>query len=221
MLSVFRRPPDPAAASAWFAGSSGKALLDSEAACVRAALQQFPRQRSLWLGPAAARLVTAEAQAPSLCLHPVVAPALAGDLRCGLPLPLASECCAIVIVQHALEMTAEPELLLEECARVLIPGGWLWLLALNPLAPFRWRWSGHGLRGREPMTWRRRLRAVGLQPEPVSQGLGAGWRTGSEIHPHPGVGLRPAFLLRCEKRTLPLTPIRKPRAIGLQAGTPA
>ena len=52
MLSVFRRPPDPAAASAWFAGSSGKALLDSEAACVRAALQQFPRQRSLWLGPA-------------------------------------------------------------------------------------------------------------------------------------------------------------------------
>jgi len=221
MLSAFRRPPDPSAASAWFAGSSGKALLDSEAACVRTALQQFPRQRSLWLGPAAARLVTAEEQAPSLCLHPVAAPALAGDLRCGLPLPLASECFAIVIVQHALEMTAEPEVLLEECARVLIPGGWLWLLALNPLAPFRWRWAGNGLRGREPMTWRRRLRAVGLQPEPVSQGLGSGWRTGSEIHPHPGVGLRPAFLLRCEKRTLPLTPIRKPRAIALQASTPA
>lgn len=221
MLPAFHRPIDTAAAAAWFAGASGMALLASEAACVRAAIQQFPRQRSLWLGPAAAVAGEVEAQMPSLRLQPEPAQGFAGDLRCGPSLPLASECFAVVIVQHAQEMTDAPEALLEECARVLIPGGWLWLLALNPLAPYRWRWSGHGLRGREPVAWRHRLRAVGLLPEPVSQGLGPGWRAGSDPHPRPGVGLRPAFLLRCEKRTLPLTPIRKPRAIGLQAGTPA
>lgn len=221
MLPTFRRPIDSVAATAWFAGVSGKALLDSEAACVQAALQQFPRQRSLWLGPTTARMDAGQIQGPSLQLHPEPAQAFSGDLRCALPLPLASECCAVIIVQHVLEMTTMPEALLEECARVLIPGGWLWLLALNPLAPYRWRWGGHGLRGREPVSWRRRLRAVGLLPEPVSQGLGPTWRAGAGAPPGLGVGLRPAFLLRCEKRTLPLTPIRKPRAIGLQAGTAA
>lgn len=221
MLSAFRRSPDPAAAATWFAGVSGKALLDAEAASVRVALQQFPRQRSLWLGPAAARMADGELQFPPLCLQIEALPMFAGDLRCGLPLPLASECCAVIIVQHALEMVAAPEALLEECARVLIPGGWLWLLALNPLAPYRWHWSGHGLRGREPVAWRRQLRAAGLLPEPVSQGLGPGWRTHADTRPRPGVGLRPAFLLGSEKRTLPLTPIRKPHPIGMQAGTPA
>lgn len=221
MAFVFRSQPDPAAAEAWFAGAVGAVLLASETGSVRAALQQFPRQRALWLGPAAAGMPEECATALPLRLHPDRPEAYAGDLRCGLPLPLASACCALVIVQHAADAARDPRALLEECARVLIPGGWLWLLALNPLAPYRLRWNGHGLRGREPVAWRRLLRDVGLVPEPVSQGLGPAWRTAAATRPRPGVGLRPAFLLRCEKRTLPLTPIRTPRAIGLQAGTPA
>ena len=31
--------------------------------------------------------------------------------------------------------------------------GWLWLLALNPLSPYRLRWRGQGLHAREPVTW--------------------------------------------------------------------
>ncbi len=220
MASALRRSVAPNAAETWFTGPRGKLLLDHEAASVRAALQQFPRQRSLWLGPAAADLILDDDAAPPLRLHPT-AGTLVGDLRCGLPLPIVSECCALVIVQHAADMACDPQALLEECARVLIPGGWLWLLALNPLAPWRLRWSGNGLRGYEPVTWRRRLRAVGLQPEPVSYGLGPYWRSQAVSEPRPGVGLRPAFLLRGDKRTIPLTPVRSARPIGPQAGTVA
>ena len=27
---------------------------------------------------------------------------------------------------------------------MLVPGGKLWLFALNPLSPYRWRWNGNG-----------------------------------------------------------------------------
>ena len=218
---AFRSQPDPTAAEAWFAGEAGKALLDSEAACVRTALRQFPHWRGLWLGPSGAALPEEESLPFPLRLHPNGISTFTGDLRCAMPLPLASECCALVIVQHVADMTAVSEALLAECARVLIPGGWLWMLAINPLSPWRLRWSGQGLRGREPVSWRRRLRAVGLVPEPVSQGLGPTWRTQANQPLRPGVGLRPAYLLRSEKRSMPLTPVRKSRVIGMPAGTHA
>lgn len=218
---AFRSHPDSDAAAAWFAGEAGQALLASEAGCVHAALRQFPHWRGLWLGPSDVALPEEAGLPAPLRLHPVGASAFTGDLRCELPLPLASECCALVVVQHAADMTVAPEALLEECARVLIPGGWLWMLAINPLSPWRLRWAGQGLRGREPVSWRRRLRAVGLVPEPVSQGLGPTWRTLAHAPLRPGVGLRPAYLLRSEKRSAPLTPVRKARAIGMPAGTHA
>ena len=117
------------------------------------------------------------------------------------------------------DAAADPEALLEECARVLLPGGWLWLLALNPLSPYRWRWRGQGLRVSEPVTWRRRLRAVGLVPEPVSQGLGPTWEVAHDPRLQDGAGLRAAFLLRAQKRRLPMTPGRGQRVLRLQAGS--
>lgn len=104
---------------------------------------------------------------------------------------------------------------------MLVPGGWLWLLALNPIAPYRLRWRGHDLRAREPVTWRRLLRNAGLLPEAVSQGLGPVWNVMPVSHGQAGVGLRAAFLLRAEKRRWPLTPLPKTRVLGWQAGTPA
>ena len=88
--------------------------------------------------------------------------------RCAarLPLPLASEAVGDRGAAARAAMAAPiRRRLLAECARVLVPGGRLWLFALNPLAPYRWRWSGSGLRGCEPVSWRRRLRAAGLAPE--------------------------------------------------------
>lgn len=198
----------------------GQALLGSENDCVGAALRQRPGQAALWLGPAAAPLPDATDGPLTLRLHldDVV---FHGDLRCGLPLPLASDACAVVIVQHADAAGCDSAQLLAECARVLVPGGWLWLLALNPLSPYRLRWWGRALDAREPVTWRKRLRAAGLAPDSLTQGLGPVWDIAPDARLQDGVGLRAAFLLRAEKRRLPLTPLRKPRPLALQAGTTA
>ena len=195
-------------------------LLDSEADCVGAALQQRPGQAALWLGPAAASLTAVSDSLLPLRLHLDGTP-FHGDLRCGLPLPLASDACAVVVVQHGDGSGCDPAELLAECARVLLPGGWLWLLALNPLSPYRLRWWGQGLDAREPVPWRRRLRAAGLAPDSLTQGVGPVWDIAPDARLQDGVGLRAAFLLRAEKRRLPMTPLRKPRPLALQAGTTA
>ena len=213
----FRRQPDAAAADVWFAGRAGQAILASETECLRVALQQRTGQAGVWLRPGAADQACVLEDVALLRLQPDLA-GFAGDLRCGLPLPLASESCGLVMVQHLADAAADPEALLEECARVLLPGGWLWLLALNPLSPYRWRWRGQGLRVSEPVTWRRRLRAVGLVPEPVSQGLGPTWEIAHDPCLQDGAGLRAAFLLRAQKRRLPMTPGRAQRVLRLQAG---
>ncbi len=145
-----------------------------------------------------------------------------GDARCALPLPLAGESVGMVVLQHVLVPGDAGRALLAECARVLVPGGRLALFALNPLAPYRWRWRGTGLQATEPLVWRRRLREAGLQPEPLSQGLGPGWRLAPTPRVQAGAGLRAAYLLRAEKRAFPLTPVRQRRrvpAAGAAAAT--
>ena len=216
---AFRSHPDSDAAAAWFAGEAGQALLASEAGCVHAALRQFPHWRGLWLGPSDVALPEEAGLPAPLRLHPAGASAFTGALRCDLPLPLASESCGLVLMQHLTDLAEDPEALLEECSRVLIPGGWLWLLALNPLSPYRLRWRGQGLRVSEPVTWRRRLRGVGLVPDAVSQGLGPTWDIGHDPALQDGAGLRCAFLLRAEKRRSPMTPVRASTAVGWRAGT--
>ena len=143
-----------------------------------------------------------------------------GPLRCGLPLPLASDSCGVVVVQHLADISAETATLLDECARVLVPGGRLWLLALNPLSPYRLRWRGQGPRVSEPVTWRRRLRIAGLAPEAVSRGVGPTWRVAPEPAVQDGAGLRAAFLLRAEKRRSPMTPLRTPAKARFEPGLP-
>ena len=216
----FRRQPDAAAADVWFAGRAGQAILASEAECLRAALQQRTGQAALWLRPRAADQACALEDAALLRLQPEGA-GFGGDLRCGLPLPLASESCGLALVQHLADAAADPEALLEECARVLLPGGWLWLLALNPLSPYRWHWHGHGPRASEPLVWRRRLRAVGLQPETVSEGIGPRWRAVDDLRRQSGAGFRAAYVVRAEKRVLPLTPVRQPPALAMPQGAAA
>ena len=134
-----RRQPEPAAAAAWFAGIAGQAILASEADTLRQAAQDRPGQAGLWLSPSG--MGEAEVDLPLLRLR-AAARGFQGDVRCGLPLPLPSDSCGVVVVQHLADISAEPAVLLEECTRVLVPGGRLWLLALNPLSPYRWRWRG-------------------------------------------------------------------------------
>lgn len=214
---AFRRQPEPVTAAAWFAGLAGQAILASEVDSLRLAAQDRPGQAGLWLSPSG--MGEAELELPLLRLR-AAARGFEGDVRCGLPLPLPSESCGVVVVQHLADISAAPDALLEECARVLVPGGRLWLFALNPLSPYRLRWRGQGPRVAEPVTWRRRLRATGLAPDAVSRGIGPTWSIAPEPAMQDGAGLRAAFLLRAEKRRSPLTPLRKPAKARWEPGMP-
>lgn len=198
-------------ATGWFATGAGRAVLASETGVLQLAAQERPGQSGLLLCPGMPG--DARTSWPLLCLHDAEH-GFAGDVRCGLPLPLPSDSCGVVVVQHLADLSARPAELLEECARVLLPGGRLWLLSLNPLSPYRLRWRGQGPRAAEPVTWRRRLRALGLAPEPVSQGLGPVWSPAPHPGQQDGAGLRAACLLRAEKRRLPMTPLRTSRPLG-------
>ncbi len=198
----------------WFLTPAGRAVLASEDAAVAQALSDRPGLPWLWCGPDPDGEVTGGATGRGLCLTPA-GDGWHGAVTCALPLPLPSESFGAVVLQHvARPGGAHGPALLDEAARLLVPGGRLWLFLLNPLAPYRWRWRGAGISAAEPLVWRRRLRAAGLVPEPVSQGLGPNWSVRPSPEPQQGPGLRAAYLLRAEKRTLPLTPVRR-RALQL------
>ena len=220
-MPAFRRQPAPATAARWFADPAGQMVIASEADVLRTASRERPGQPSLWLQPGVVDMGDIDClEAPGVRLN-ATGGGFAGDIRCGSALPFANECCGVVVVQHLADISTESSRLLAECARILMPGGSLWLLAMNPLSPYRLRWQGQGPRAAEPVTWRRRLRAAGLVPDPVSQGIGPTWAISISPHLQDGAGLRAAFLLRAEKRRIPLTPMRAPQALRLQTGLPA
>ncbi|WP_330969765.1 methyltransferase domain-containing protein [Lysobacter sp. A3-1-A15] len=146
--------------------------------------------------------------------------AFAGDLRCELPWPIASDTVGMVLVQHAAEEVRDPRMLLDECARVLVPGGTLWLSVLNPLSPFRGRWWRGGLHASALGTWQSRLRRSGLVPDSLSvQWLGPYWRT--DRHDS-GVAardrLRAAVAITVVKRVHAAIPRQPLMRFRLQAG---
>jgi SAM-dependent methyltransferase len=204
----------------WFVLPAGQAVLDSEHTAVADALAAHPVVGLpwLWLAPTLA----APAHVPEgrgLRLVPA-AEGWFGGVRCGLPLPLPSESLGAVVLQHVLGPEPAAVELIEECARLLVPGGRLALLALNPHSPYRLRWRGRGLWARDPSHWRRRLAEAGLDPEPSAQGVGPQWSPTASPSLQSGAGLRAAYLQRAEKRSLPLTPIR-PRLLPIVDGVPA
>lgn len=182
-------------------------MLRSEDEAVRQAMRERPGMPSLWLAQKHAPIEVEGGLCVRLSQNDGM---FGGDVRCAKEFPLASEAVGTVILQHVTETYPDWAALLEECARVLIPGGRLWVFALNPLGLYRARWSGNGLRTCEPVTWRRRMRAQGLQPEPVSIGLGPRWRVRVLPDAQTGAGSRAAYLLRAEKQVIPLTRIRQP-----------
>ncbi|MGY0558276.1 MULTISPECIES: hypothetical protein [unclassified Lysobacter] len=161
----------------WFGSEAGGGLPAAEAAAVKRVLDACPAMPWLWIGVPAA--VPPVAGRRGIVLHRNQHD-LVGTVRCALPLPLATETCGAVLLQHALDDGDGGLALLEECARVLAPGGTLWLATLNPWTPYRFRWMGTGLRARDPGRWQRVLRQTGFSGSSIRlQWLGPHWRVGT------------------------------------------
>jgi len=212
--------PSPVPPCDWFATAAGQALLSSEHAALARCLNTRPGLPWLWLSPTPAARDAIEGR--GLNLVRAGAGRWGGDALCTLPLPLPSETFGAIVAQHVLRPDSPwcaQEL--SEFNRLLVPGGSLWLFALNPLSPYRWHWRGSGLGANEPCRWRRRLRQAGLAAENVSHGLGPSWRQQADPSEQASAGLRAAYLLRADKRQWPLTPIRQRQRRALPQGAPA
>ena len=207
VLQISRQPE----ALAWFDSVRGQPLLVAEQALIGAAMATRPAQLPwLWLAPRAPGPGTFDLPRRTLVLHRQQ-DRFSGSLRCGLPLPLPNESIGNLVVQHVLDDGVDG--VLDECARVLEPGGRLWLFTLNPWSPYRARWRHSGLLARDVQGWRKTLRGLGLQPcaGGVSY-LGPIWRmaSGPESPESPAKPtssrLRAVCLLEFEKRSAALIP---------------
>lgn len=205
--------------TAWFATPAGQVLVDGETTMLERALADRPAPPWLWLAPSAASGPVATACGRGIRLW-ADGERWQGEVRCDAPLPFPSGSMGTVVLQHVVRASGNDDLLLDEAARLLEAGGRLWLLALNPLSPYRWRWRGQGLRASEPLGWRRRLRRAGLEPEPVSQGIGPSWTPRVDDALRSGPGLCAAYALRAEKRVAALTPLPR-RKLALPRGVSA
>lgn len=173
-FTYHRQPGSPAeTALDWFGGIAGNPILASEENAVRRVLAMCPALPWLWIGAPAA---VAPDAPRGVRLHRSV-DGLSGDLRCRLPMPFASECFGAIFLQHALDDGREAQAVLDECARLLAPGGRLWLATLNPWSPYRVRWTGAGLRTKGAGSWQSALRRAGFSSTATRvQWLGPHWK---------------------------------------------
>jgi hypothetical protein len=210
----------PGFALDWFAGAAGQGLVAVESSAVARILAGCPALPWVWIGAPA--IPAPPAGRRGLLLRRG-AGGLLGDLRCRLPLPLASETFGAVLLQHALDDDGDVPAMLGECARILVPGGTLWLAALNPWTPYRARWARTGLHARDPGTWQSQLRRAGFATNSVRlQWLGPHWRAG---HGEAGVGardrLRAGIALSVSKRAYGAIPGAVLRRLRWQPGAAA
>jgi len=163
-------------ASNRFSGKEAQWLLAQERQWLAGQMASRPARPWLWLAPPAAAMADWPRPPPrGLLLHEQDG-RYSGSIRCGLPLPLPSDCLGDVVLQHPGWGGAGP--LVEECARVLIDGGRLWLFLVNPWSPFRLR-RPRDLPVASAGAWQQRLRAHGLQID-AARFLGPSWRMASQ-----------------------------------------
>lgn len=118
-------------------------------------------------------------------------------------MPLANESVNAIVLQHV--TTGDADLLLDECERVLMPGGHLWLSSLNPFSPYRTHWRQHGLVVRTPQRIRLLLGRHGLECDDMRY-LGPLWRGAGSRRPRGWGPLRAACLFHAENARWPCLP---------------
>ncbi|HEV2623133.1 MAG TPA: methyltransferase domain-containing protein [Frateuria sp.] len=141
-----------------------------------------------------------------------------GDLhaRTDEPLPFLDDAFGLVLLNHAVEVARDPQVLLREAARVLAPGGMLALTGMHPASGWLpwllWR-ARAGVNPESPLRIGRWLRSAELNVERV-QRVGPLWPSSATV-PHHGGPLGGGYLLIARKRRQATAPIRlRPRAIA-------
>ncbi|WP_460713908.1 methyltransferase domain-containing protein [Lysobacter terrae] len=204
----------------WFASAAGQGLLTVEAAAMARVLAGIPALPWCWIGLPGTAPPEVSGGRGVLMRREVGEAGLrfGGALRCALPLPLANESFGAVLLQHALDDDVDADALLGECERILVPGGTLWLAALNAWSPYRARWARTGLRAHVTGKWQASLRRAGFALDSVHlQWLGPRWRMDQgDI----GVGmndwLRAGIALSVNKRVHALLPPARVPSFRLQ-----
>ncbi|UGB44184.1 methyltransferase domain-containing protein [Frateuria edaphi] len=142
----------------------------------------------------------------------------AGDLHTCMdePLPFLDDAFGLVLLSHALEVAPDPQFLLREAARVLMPGGMLALTGMHPASGWLpWLlWRGRrGVNLESPLRIGHWLRSAELNVERV-QRVGPMWPSSAAV-PHHGGPLGGGYLLIARKRRQAAAPVRlRPRAIA-------
>ncbi|GAB3513969.1 hypothetical protein [Pseudoxanthomonas daejeonensis] len=194
-------------ASIRFSGKEAQWLLAEERRWLATQLAARPARPWLWLVPPSESAPDWVTPPPRGLLLRPEGGVYAGTVRCGLPLPLPSECLGDVVLQHPGACNAGP--LIEECARVLVDGGRLWLFLANPWSPYRLRCL-RDLPASAAGPWQKRLRDEGLQVD-MTRFIGPCWRMlQDDAGDGPGSGVSPLRACRvivAEKRGLaPVAP---------------
>ena len=123
-------------AQQWFAQPHGQQLLEAAQPLLEEALAGLFGGYLVHCGPAPAGVLAPRIQR-QVCLGP---PGTATQIHCEEHAwPLAEHAADVVLLQHSLEFSASPQLLLREAARCVRPGGHLLICAMNP-------WSSWGVR---------------------------------------------------------------------------
>ena len=163
----------------WLTSASGQYLLDKE----RQLLQQLPQMHGyhlMELGISASGSLLDQFDN----LHRFSLASSVGDSGTGAVvdfkvLPLPSDTIETAVVHHALEFSPQPHLVLNEIARVVVPGGHIMLFVLNPFSVFgmlKWPcallggrqvWRHHSLRLGRLVDW---LQLLNFRPVAVKRG---------------------------------------------------
>jgi len=126
---------------AWFAAAPAQALRQAEHHFLHQQLHAFPAQPWLWIAPARTWLPEPHPAGRGMALYRAEGNGRGwqGMVRCHLPLPLPSQAVNAIVLQHV--TLAELDALVAECARIIQPGGRVWLSVFNRKSLYRRHWQ--------------------------------------------------------------------------------
>ncbi|MBN8800861.1 MAG: hypothetical protein ABS96_03300 [Lysobacteraceae bacterium SCN 69-123] len=204
--------PRQAAVSAWFEKTGAAAMRAAEQRHLLDQVGGFPAQPWLWLAPCATWLPAEAPAGRGVRLHRAAdGHGWGGDVCCALPLPLPSEAVNAIVLQHVAALDLEP--LLSECARVLMPGGRLWMTLLNRYSPYRAHWQWQGARPPSATRCQSRLQREGLRVRSVRH-FGPLWRDAGTAGGKALPALRAVRVLEFEKRAAAFIGPEAARPVG-------